>query len=534
MRADDGARARWVPLDDVGERVAARDARRGGPPLRRAPRRRSDRGRARGRDSRARSGASSRARRRSRCSSRGPGRSRTAHLARQARRDGARAAHRGVALEARDPRAVPEPRAVRRRACAASRRRAASTSTSRRASSRSPRPPRSPASRAGRRSTSAHAAPSALLAPARPRARSHARRAAAIARRGRCAREGRAARRSRSPGGGFGAPHLVERCSRARSTRRRPRSAARTERVDARRSTARLQREVETLARGVLEPLARRHVTRGGVVVVDNATGEILAYVGSPRLRRRARGGQNDGVRALRQPGSTLKPFVYGLAMERLGFTAGDGRCPTSSCTSPTPDGDLLAAATTTSASTARCACARRSRTRTTCPRCGPPNEVGVARVLERAPRRSGSRRSTEDAGATTARRSRSATARCACSISPTRTPRSRAAACGAGRACRRADRARTARRSSCRAPAPSARVLDEARRGDASPTSSPTTTRALASFGEGNALELPFAVAAKTGTSKGFRDNWTVGFTPRGDRRRCGSATSTARRWRA
>jgi penicillin-binding protein 1C len=34
------------------------------------------------------------------------------------------------------------------------------------------------------------------------------------------------------------------------------------------------------------------------------------------------------------------------------------------------------------------------------------------------------------------------------------------------------------------------------------------------AAFGEGEALRFPFDVAAKTGTSKGYRDNWTVGFT--------------------
>jgi penicillin-binding protein 1C len=34
--------------------------------------------------------------------------------------------------------------------------------------------------------------------------------------------------------------------------------------------------------------------------------------------------------------------------------------------------------------------------------------------------------------------------------------------------------------------------------------------------FGRGGPLELPFPAAAKTGTSKDFRDNWTVGFTPR------------------
>jgi penicillin-binding protein 1C len=35
-----------------------------------------------------------------------------------------------------------------------------------------------------------------------------------------------------------------------------------------------------------------------------------------------------------------------------------------------------------------------------------------------------------------------------------------------------------------------------------------------VAAFGGKSALELPFPVAAKTGTSKGYRDNWTVGYT--------------------
>lgn len=37
-----------------------------------------------------------------------------------------------------------------------------------------------------------------------------------------------------------------------------------------------------------------------------------------------------------------------------------------------------------------------------------------------------------------------------------------------------------------------------------------------LAEFGENNALEFPFPVAAKTGTSRNFNDNWTIGFTPK------------------
>jgi membrane carboxypeptidase/penicillin-binding protein len=54
-----------------------------------------------------------------------------------------------------------------------------------------------------------------------------------------------------------------------------------------------------------------RNVGDGAVVVLDNASGEILAYVGN------AGGGEVDGVMALRQAGSTLKPFLYELALER-------------------------------------------------------------------------------------------------------------------------------------------------------------------------------------------------------------------------
>ena len=41
--------------------------------------------------------------------------------------------------------------------------------------------------------------------------------------------------------------------------------------------------------------------------------------------------------------------------------------------------------------------------------------------------------------------------------------------------------------------------------------------TARVGSFGDRSALDLPFDVAAKTGTSKGFRDNWTVGYTREG-----------------
>ena len=49
---------------------------------------------------------------------------------------------------------------------------------------------------------------------------------------------------------------------------------------------------------------------------MDNASGEVLARVGSPDYFDDRRAGQVDMSRAVRSPGSTLKPFIYGLAFE--------------------------------------------------------------------------------------------------------------------------------------------------------------------------------------------------------------------------
>lgn len=76
-----------------------------------------------------------------------------------------------------------------------------------------------------------------------------------------------------------------------------------------------LQADVEEMLREEVGALAPHHVSQAAAVVIDNATGEILAYVGSADFLDEAALGQNDGVRSLRQPGSALKPFAYGLAL---------------------------------------------------------------------------------------------------------------------------------------------------------------------------------------------------------------------------
>jgi penicillin-binding protein 1C len=75
----------------------------------------------------------------------------------------------------------------------------------------------------------------------------------------------------------------------------------------------------ETLIRH-LGLLAGRGVHDGAVLIADNRSGEILAYVGNGGAASSAR--HVDGVRAPRQAGSTLKPFLYELALERRLVTA--------------------------------------------------------------------------------------------------------------------------------------------------------------------------------------------------------------------
>ena len=82
-----------------------------------------------------------------------------------------------------------------------------------------------------------------------------------------------------------------------------------------------LQQTVERLAKGHLERLRDASVTNAAVLVLDNTTGEVLAYVGSVNFWDVRAGGQNDGVRMRRQPGSALKPFTYAHALATRRYT---------------------------------------------------------------------------------------------------------------------------------------------------------------------------------------------------------------------
>jgi penicillin-binding protein 1C len=77
----------------------------------------------------------------------------------------------------------------------------------------------------------------------------------------------------------------------------------------------RLQRVALETLNQALGSLKEGQVADGAVLVIDNRTGEILAYVGNSGPTASA--SWVDGITARRQAGSTLKPFLYGLAIEK-------------------------------------------------------------------------------------------------------------------------------------------------------------------------------------------------------------------------
>jgi penicillin-binding protein 1C len=77
---------------------------------------------------------------------------------------------------------------------------------------------------------------------------------------------------------------------------------------------ASLQKNLEALAHD--RAIALGPTISVAIIAVDNESGDVLARVGSPDYFDDRRAGQVDMTRAVRSPGSTLKPFIYGMAFE--------------------------------------------------------------------------------------------------------------------------------------------------------------------------------------------------------------------------
>jgi len=84
---------------------------------------------------------------------------------------------------------------------------------------------------------------------------------------------------------------------------------------------ASIQRAVQEILDQRVLDLRSKNVRHGAVLVVDHETSDVLAWVNSGKPSPELPGSQIDAVITPRQPGSTLKPFLYALALEK-GWTS--------------------------------------------------------------------------------------------------------------------------------------------------------------------------------------------------------------------
>lgn len=259
-----------------------------------------------------------------------------------------------------------------------------------------------------------------------------------------------------------------------------------------------LESEIQTSVRALVQGVRDCHVSAASVLVVDNRTGDILAYVGSHDFGDAVAGGQNDGVRAKRQPGSTLKPFVYGLAIDEMGYDA-NTVLPDRELHLTLPSGPYVPHnfdGRYHGDVTLREALANSYNV----PAVWTADRLGPAQVLRQL-RRAGFESLDDDAihyGPAIALGDGEVTL--------IELVRAYAAIAEGGVL-------RDVRLSTHAARGPSRRIMSEHAASTLTAILSDPRARVPA-FGWRSPLELPFDVAAKTGTSKGFRDNWTVGFT--------------------
>jgi penicillin-binding protein 1C len=272
-----------------------------------------------------------------------------------------------------------------------------------------------------------------------------------------------------------------------------------------------LQATVADLVRTHVQVFQGEALTNAAAVVLDNRTGAIRAYVGSADFWDARHGGQNDGVRMLRQPGSTLKPFTYAHALSTRRYTpatiladiplnmaeASGAFSPENydgTFHGPTPLRQALASSFNVPA-------VRLARTFGPAALLETLHDFGFD-SLDREPSYYGVGLTLGNGEVQLLELARAY------------------AGLARGGSLPSVHAVRWSRTVGgdtlyARVPPPQS--------ADVSPATAHLITRILddpaaraPGFGRGGPLELPFPVAVKTGTSKDYRDNWTVGYTPR------------------
>lgn len=268
---------------------------------------------------------------------------------------------------------------------------------------------------------------------------------------------------------------------------------------------AELQQRIRGIVRSEIAGLRRANVNNAAVIVIDNRNGEILALLGSADFFSQRLHGQVNGVLALRQPGSALKPFTYLLALE-------NGYSPASLL----PDIPLHAPGTEASGDFSpsnydgKFHGPVRLRTALACSYNVPPvyllQRLGVPLLLRKL-RRAGFTSLSRNAGhyglGLTLGNGEVRLLELARAYSGlARGGELPALSLVAGEPAVLPPEMRTTQRF---AAVDAARLITD--------ILSDQVER-IPAFGEDSPLALPFPCAAKTGTTKDYRDNWTVGYT--------------------
>jgi penicillin-binding protein 1C len=78
-----------------------------------------------------------------------------------------------------------------------------------------------------------------------------------------------------------------------------------------------MQLKLEKLVGDYVRSSQLKNIRNAAVIVMDNYTHQVVAYIGSADFRDTLDAGQVNGAAAVRQPGSTLKPLLYGLCIDK-------------------------------------------------------------------------------------------------------------------------------------------------------------------------------------------------------------------------
>lgn len=77
------------------------------------------------------------------------------------------------------------------------------------------------------------------------------------------------------------------------------------------------QKQIEQLTKVRINQLKQLNINNAAILVVDNESRQVIHYVGSADFYSYKDAGQVDGTRGVRSPGSTLKPFLFGLHFDQ-------------------------------------------------------------------------------------------------------------------------------------------------------------------------------------------------------------------------